>query len=758
VGVKVQAIEITQGTQTIGLPVPVAPLGREAGINFDHPVAPYSGVTLVQKANTAVRVFTEASRDVRVLLYAFAPNGEKFSDAPLSPINLKPTDNSATAADTKRKNPDAGYTFNLPGNWTSASRSIRLVATVIPTDTGGTPTACDGCNENNAFALKDIAFVKTEPVKIRTVKLKSNKGKLPSKKTAYADYYTALNFVPGANNEVRITTDWVAEIDVSDLTTGKGLNLAQHQRLIDWASENPDSEWNITMGTSGQDPVGATSYGGRLYETTDRPVASVATDSRPLTDVAHELFHAFGRKHASPGCDGAKNGQTAETWTDARGELLGVGLDFLNAPDNSYRLLGNTDGEWLDFMSYCAKEANSWLSPRNWNAVVNKIKTKSSRAVTRSVPRQTSGAAGSLYVSGYTDGGPLVLSDVSSGADNAASPGQPSPIQAVVRDANGNVVGSVALSGEQVHDKVNGVALFVSGIVPGGLAGQRLDLVLDGRSIASRTRSANAPKVELLAPRRGQRASGSRDLVVSWQATDADKDALTGKIEYSLDDGRTWETITTGSKANSVAVPGSLLAGSTQARLRVTVNDGWNETAVTSDRFVALGTRPTVAITQPDPGLGIANDAQLLLAGQATDDQQRVLTGKRLTWFAGKRRIGRGDSLSVTDLPPGTQTIRLVARDARGRRGSAQVRIKVQAVAPTFLRLDAPAKVSKTARSVTLTIASSLRARFSAGKVRKAVGRKAKRVRVPIKAGQPTIGVRLTAHGKTTRAVVTLAR
>src|SRR5205085_463439 len=111
------------------------------------------------------------------------------------------------------------------------------------------------CNENNAFALKDIKFTKTEPVKIRTVKLKSSKGKLPSTTTAYNDYYTALNFIPGANSEVKITDPWAAEIDVSSLTTGKSVASAQHQKLLDWASENLDAAWNITMGTSGQDPV-----------------------------------------------------------------------------------------------------------------------------------------------------------------------------------------------------------------------------------------------------------------------------------------------------------------------------------------------------------------------------------------------------------------------------------------------------------------------------------------------------------------------
>ncbi len=773
VGVKVQGIEITQGSQVNGLPVPQAPLGRENGIPFEHPVAAYSGVTLVERSNTAVRVFASASRDVRVLLYGFSSSGAQLSGGPLSPINTGPADLGADSADVKRLKEDAGFTFSLPLGWASGTGK-RLVATVIPAENGGNPTACDGCNENNAFALKGISFTKTQPIAIRTVKLKSDKGKLPNTKTAYADYRVAQNFVPGANNEVTLTDPWVAEIDVSKLTEGKKVAADQHQKLLDWAADNPSEVYDITMGTSGQDPVGMTTGRGDLFRpAADRPVASVATDSRANTDVAHELFHALGRKHASTGCGGAVNGQQAEKWTDERGELLGVGLDFLTLSDNTYRLLGNTGGEWLDFMSYCSNEANSWLSPRNWNAVVATIRTSGSRrlAGTRAsthplaassrmsaadrAKTRAAGTPGSLRVSGYLDGGPLTLSEVSSGAENPAPPGDPSSVSAIVRDASGAVVGSTPLSYEETHvSKQLGVATFLAGNVPGGMSGKTLQIVFDGQVLATRTRSANPPAVKLLSPKAGKRVRGA--LAVRWTATDADNDKLVAKVDYSIDDGRSWETVSAGADESAVTVPGSLLAGSRTAKVRVVVNDGWNETTVVSPRFIAAGSPPHATIDEPANGTRTTNAGQLVLSGQATDDRRRALTGRRLTWFAGRKRLGSGESLTVSDLKPGRQTLRLVARDAQGRKGTARRRITVKAVAPTFLRLEAPKKVAAKARTVKLRVAAAPTARLTSGKTRAKVGRKAKTVRIRIKKGQKTLGVQLVAHGKRTRAVIKL--
>ena len=58
------------------------------------------------------------------------------------------------------------------------------------------------------------------------------------------------------------------------------------------------------------------------------------------------------------------------------------------------------------------------------------------------------------------------------------------------------------------------------------------------------------------------------------------------------------------------------------------------------------------------------------LVGQATDDADRQLTGRRETWFAVRRRLGHGARLA-TRLPAGTVRLRMVAVDSHGRRATA---------------------------------------------------------------------------------------
>lgn len=61
--------------------------------------------------------------------------------------------------------------------------------------------------------------------------------------------------------------------------------------------------------------------------------------------------------------------------------------------------------------------------------------------------------------------------------------------------------------------------------------------------------------------------------------------------------------------------------------------------------------------------------------------------------------------------------------------------VDVQAVPPLFLRLDAPARLSRRARSVRLRVASNVQARLTAGATRVTVERRTRSVRVRVRPG-----------------------
>ena len=81
------------------------------------------------------------------------------------------------------------------------------------------------------------------------------------------------------------------------------------------------------------------------------------------------------------------------------------------------------------------------------------------------------------------------------------------------------------------------------------------------------------------------RAGGS--LIVSWSSRDPDGDSLAATVDYSADAGHTWSTVYDGPSTGRAVVPNAFLAGSPRARVRVFVNDGFNEAEVISGLFRA---------------------------------------------------------------------------------------------------------------------------------------------------------------------------
>jgi hypothetical protein len=335
-----------------------------------------------------------------------------------------------------------------------------------------------------------------------------------------------------------------------------------------------------------------------------------------------------------------------------------------------------------------------------------------------------------------------------------------SPYHAVVRDAQGNVVGDAALSVTYGH--LDGrpstpVASF-AGAVPAA-AGQRVDVTYSGAVAATRTRSAHPPQVTVLAPRRGTIGRG-RTVLVRWRARDADGDPLTATVDYSTDAGRHWRSVFMGVSHGKAALSSHYFTGAGRARVRVTVNDGFDQATAVSGALRAVGSPPTVTILSPEPSALFQSDASVYLHGSAFDDAFNRLTGSRLRWFAGTRLVGRGESATATDLPAGRVRVRLVARDGRRRTGSASIVLRIKPARPLFRELSAPARVPRGARRVALRVETNVSAILRAGGRSFKVGPRMKSVSVPIRPGSGPLQVvlKLTAHGRSATRTLVLAR
>jgi hypothetical protein len=321
-------------------------------------------------------------------------------------------------------------------------------------------------------------------------------------------------------------------------------------------------------------------------------------------------------------------------------------------------------------------------------------------------------------------------------------PDAQSPLVVRSLDASGKVLGEVGAPITLLF----GPAAAGTFAAPVSAGARVVELVIGG-TVVDRTAASQPPKVRVTAPKAGAHVRKGA-LVVRWTATDADSGDRQATVEYAAD-GRNYRIVWQGPDRGSTKVPASFLEGSTHARVRVTVNDGFNDAAATSGVIRADGSAPVVKILTPTRATKLQADNPVVLSGSAGDDAERALSGKRLTWFAGTRRLGTGSPLRVK-LAAGRTVLRLVARDAHGRTASATRTVTVGAPTLLLKSLDVQDKVAHGAKTVKVRLATSTPATVTANGRRYTLGTRATTLVVAL-AKKPASGVispRLTVRGR----------
>jgi hypothetical protein len=760
----------------------------------------YGGVELVAGRKTVARVFATVRSpfggtvgNVPAVLYG-AKNGKALPDSPLSPDDGTKTLSYSELPYTtcaERANPKGGYTFTLPESWTHGK--VKLTAAVIPQQTIFGPGAECGsatCAANDSLTLSEVSFTPLSYITVTPVRMtfyvNEKQVNPPDPATVFnlARYVTpgTVYFGDGSGDTwyagVVDISDEVFDEDLSKNT--KDANREQCSEILDelkdWADDNPHGDETVGVFVSSTAVCPGTSDGGsNLLD--GHEAFSVVAANRPLTSVAHEMFHGMGRVHASKGCGGNSNDQTGENWPpDERGQIHGIGLDTRAGSGGPYRVLlpaplvknnpYKQPAEWIDFMSYCWSSDpgngiagyNVWISDGGWNATFDGLK-RFQKDVGRLPSAARRPAAGvTLRVTALASAAGVRILTVKPGTGKRLR-GGPSPYRLIVRDGAGQVVSDTTMVAAPVHAHDGAPTTLLKAEVTGTGAAS-LEIVAGGGVVARLRRSPSAPEVKLLAPRAGARVGKGRSVVVQWRAVDADGGRLKAKIDYSTDGGHHFREIFAGPSRGSATLPSSLFAGTHRARVRLRVSDGFNQSVALSKVFIAVGRPPVVRISSPAPSQHVMADAQLYLEGSAYDDTGKLLRGKRLQWFAGLRRLGQGSPVSVTGLPAGRQLIRLVATDARGRRASASVRARIVAVAPLLLAVKAPAKLSPKARRLVLRLSTTIPAHLTAAGKRFDVDRKLKRIVLPVHAGTQALRLRLrlVAAGRATHVTLVIRR
>jgi hypothetical protein len=788
---QITTIEVTQGIQEFDLP-------ERTDTSATSTLA-YDGVPLAAKKKTVVRVFANLAAGPSAgipgtIVALYGVRGA--SPLPGSPLLPEWGERRLTIGGpypsyaSERLNPNGAFTFTLPDTWTkSGSITLKAVLSGPNGVFGSTADECASCRANNTFNLTDVPFTAMGQPEFTTVSLEYTKaGTRVIPRSPSSVFARFQELAPFGDGDLFIPP-YEASIDITDLAnqktvsyfdfscvclkqravTSDDLNTAALNRVESYELRRRERDNSlgsfITVGVN----TGVARGLHRRITIPDLDVAgipilargsksvAVVEQKRPYTSVAHEVWHAFGAAHAST-CTNGSNPKRTDDWPpDQKGYLQGVGLDTWNGSGGAlgpYRVVGvgtpKADTQWFDLMSYCASETDSWISPRNWRRVVSDF-----RAVSRSATRRATRARATarakvtasartevLVVSAYSsaEDGELVLTSVERYLGDAPTPNPLATYQLIGRDANGAVVAtspmtvteSPAADGETMY-------LFRGAVLASGIA--RVDIQRASTIVATRSRSAHAPTLRVTSPVAGATVGGARSVAITWSAADRDRDALTATIEYSADGGRTWKAVFVGPSTGLARLAASTLPRSTNARLRVTVNDGFLATSALSARFVSLGANPTAVLLSPRPGLRTAQDSTLYLAGQGFGDGGAALPATRLRWFLGTRFLGAGARVSATGLTAGRQTLRLVVTDAFGRSAVASAPVTVTPVRPRFTTLVVPRAASRSASRVTIKVAAHVPATLVVGRQRFMVGRTASSVTVAIPRGTTTVAL-----------------
>lgn len=780
--------------------------------------------TIVRGKRTVVRAFAVAASaagvgmapgKVTMLLHGRAVGGAALPGSPLQSKNVTSVESGDPLAVPLAAllSSQGAFQFSLPSSWTKV-KQLELTAEVVPPVLyGAAECTSPACAANNRITLTSIEPRNTGFVNVWNIGFVDvNGAALQPPSSVYA---AAARLLPLAEGELR-TAPYRALVDASPLfaatTLGElflicpiGVNCKDSDvdrvtrtrdklllEIVDDfahpagcgfpagavgdAASCPDFVAGIAPGNS---------YGLSRGRIGYRIPINVVNQSRPLTSVGHELVHGLGARHADHACGGNDKGQEAEPWwPDWWGQIAGIGLG--TAPGNSLfpvvhsgqgpKAKGDPDFRVYDLMSYCAGDGkNGWISTINWERAAKWLPTLHGPSASAQAARHGLLADEQvLLVRGFVVDGRVVVTTV---RPTRGTPfvGPPESSYRVVLRGNGEEVIDEAPLLVGVGDAHGGSSdiqvearLPLAGVdasrLPTGL--RAVEVVRDGAFVGGVTRSMSRPVVDLVAPSAGARVGGNGKAVhVVWTAEDADGTQLRSRVEYSSDGGATWRQVWTGQAAGPATLPAHMLPASTDARLRVAVSDGFDETIAISQRFVSLGSSPEVEIVAPGRREELTAGTPVDLAAVAWADDGTRVAPAAISWWEGPRQIAQGGSANAL-LRPGRHLLRAVARDGHGREGQATIRVRVVAPAPAVLVRGAPARVSRTARSIPLRLASTVAARGSArgagvvGASHFTLSPQPRLVRVPVRPGVGPLLIRLSAFadGKSATVALTIRR
>jgi len=357
---------------------------------------------------------------------------------------------------------------------------------------------------------------------------------------------------------------------------------------------------------------------------------------------------------------------------------------------------------YFDFMSYCdVVPLDVWASSYTYNAFYNAV---TNRFTTPPPPPGGGGPSRAwMFVRGVIDFAPNTLQFLpfvtlnTTATNNPPSP-PPGDYAVVIYDASGNVIDTISFTPDdyavEEDDDPEGDFLIPVPVTTAIRQVQIWDTV-NNIMLADITGSTNPPAVSgvSVTATNGGSFNGGGPLELSWIGSDADPNAnLTYLVQYSPDNGATWQTLELDWPGPSSEIDTENLAASTHAMIRIMASDGFNSSEPAySSTFVISNHPPVLTVLAPQNGTMFVGNQQVALEATADDLQDGPLDGNSVQWSSsldGLLGYGAVLDLEASALSEGTHVITVTATDAEGLSSSGQLTIYVLRQLPPALAIQ----------------------------------------------------------------------
>ncbi|MFL5844429.1 MAG: hypothetical protein ACJ762_07020 [Solirubrobacteraceae bacterium] len=654
-------------------------------------------IPLVAGKSTIVRVPVTAARSARHDVAGVTGrlsgslDGRAFAEvlAPVAPAvaTAFPAGGGQLATEAVARREGPALTFRLPPFWVSRPGQLHLEFEVngnaVPP--GERIRECDGCKHPGDIMVLTIPVITAPATRVlldawEFEDLGAPVGQ-PRRGGSITSRWTRAERLLPLPDGAFEATGFHQPIRTSTRDCGRLLDLLQQAAIQDPGIGIPVASIpaNGRMCTVGSFSAAGIS---RLN------VSAIARLDDDGSTLAHEMFHVFGLSHSS--CDHGENdgGGCDPTGSGPHGMLggMGVDVDLLET-----KAIGTTAGfHTHDVLTYGGPR---WVGVQSWQRTSARLRVLARNGVVTAANRTAARAdASGLAITGPLVGDRLV---VSAGVD-AAGHGRIGPVVPAVAaaadgsdrsagafvlralDAGGVVVGERRFdrSPETTHAPAEATitttfdgASAIAGLVLADSTGTELARV---------DRSAGGPTVHWTDPAQ-PRPPGPDDLLkVAWTASDPDADPLRYVVQFSPDDGKTWQVLQPDVEGLTTVVDISRVAATRRGRFRVLGSDGLRAGVDTADRTIVIPQhRPEV--TAAAPGSIALADGGLDVLAVAVDAEDGRLGARRLRW-----RSDRDGALpahagvpETRGLSIGTHRLTVRALDSSGRSRSASVRVTI---------------------------------------------------------------------------------